>query len=246
MVQAGEHPPRAALEDRQPRDVLLNLRDDLRRRRPGPDHAHALAAQVVPVVPPRRVEHRPGEAVQTGHCGQLRLGEAAGGGHQHLRREGPAIGLHAPAARVLVPPRPCHLRAEPDQGLDPAVAGNVPEVVEDLGLRSEEAAPVRVQRERERVQVRRDVARTARVCVRPPRPAEPVVALEDHEVLVSSLAQPDRGADAAESRADDRDANVPEPALGTRLEHHARDRNPLGAGGRVSRATHLSGWVGAR
>ena len=88
--------------------------------------------------------------------------------------------------------------------------------------------------------MRRDVARTARVCVRPPRPAEPVVTLEDHEVLVSSLAQPDRGADAAESRADDRDANVPEPVLGTRLEHHARDRNPVGAGGRVSRATHSS------
>src|SRR3954454_1785901 len=127
MVQAGEHPSGAALEDRHLRGLLLNLRDDLRRRRPGPDHAHALADQVVSVVPPRRVEHRPGEAVETGYGRQLRLGEAAGGGYQHLRREVPATGLHAPAARVLVPPRPGYLRAEPDQRLDPAGARHVAE-----------------------------------------------------------------------------------------------------------------------
>ena len=76
---------------------------------------------------------------------------------------------------------------------------------------------------------------TDRIGLMPPeaRDHEPVVALENCEVLVSSLAQHDRGADAAESRADDRDANVPEPVLGTRLEHHTRDRNPVGAGGRA-------------
>src|SRR3954447_2479183 len=113
MVKAGEHPTGAALEDGQPRGVLLKLGDDLRRRRPCPDHAHALAVQAVPVVPPRRVEHRPGEAVETGRRGELRLGEAAGGGHQHLRREGPAIGLYAPAAPVLLPPPPPPPRAPP-------------------------------------------------------------------------------------------------------------------------------------
>jgi hypothetical protein len=42
------------------------------------------------------------------------------------------------------------------------------------------------------------------------------------------LGSSDRGADAAEARADDRDANAPKPVLDTWLEHHARDRYPVG------------------
>src|SRR5207247_8042881 len=78
----------------------------------------------------------------------------------------------------------------------------------DLRLAREGPAPAWVGRERERVQVRGDVAGAAGVGVVPPGAAEVVGALEHQEVVDAGLAEPDRGAEPAEAAADDRDAQV--------------------------------------
>ena len=62
------------------------------------------------------------------------------------------------------------------------------------------ARPVRVGRERERVQVRRHVARAAGIRVVVPRPADAGAALEHDVVLDALLAQADRQSDARRSR----------------------------------------------
>ena len=105
------------------------------------------------------------------------------------------------------------------------------EVGADLRLRRVGPAPVRVRGERERVEVRGDVAGAAGVGVRPPGAADVGVALEDHEVVDALLAQPDGEAEAGEPGADDRDVDCA----------HCRDdtrprRAPRASGRRSGRA----------
>ena len=88
-------------------------------------------------------------------------------------------------------------------GSIPKSRAHVLEVGEDLRLRRVTARPVVARGERERVQVRGDVAGGARVGVRAPDPADRVAALEHGQLLEPGLAQPDRRADAAEPGADD-------------------------------------------
>src|SRR5215813_5569576 len=80
--------------------------------------------------------------------------------------------------------------------------GDALQVVPDLWLPGEAVRPVRVRRERERVQVRRDVAGTPGVGVVPPRAAQTGRPLEDDEVGHARLPQPDPGAEPAETGAD--------------------------------------------
>src|SRR5204862_6100292 len=82
------------------------------------------------------------------------------------------------------------------------------QVVPDLVLAAERLRPIRVARERERVEPRRHVAATARIRVVAPGATEVVGALEQDEVLDPGLPQPDAQADAGESGPDDRDAVV--------------------------------------
>jgi hypothetical protein len=127
---------------------------------------------------------------------------------------GPPRRLHPPAVAAGVPPRAEHLGVVDDPVGDAAILGGALEVGEDLALGREEAAPVRVERERVRVQVRGHVARAVRVRVGPPGAAERRGALEDHVVVDARLAQADGGADAAEAGADDRDADLADRRLG--------------------------------
>src|SRR5205814_9616000 len=70
------------------------------------------------------------------------------------------------------------------------------------------AAPVRVEREGERVQVRGDVALAAGIAVEPPGAADVLPALEDREVVQARLLEADGHAQAGEARADDRDVDL--------------------------------------
>ena len=56
--------------------------------------------------------------------------------------------------------------------------------------------------------MRRDVAAAARIGVVAPGAADVAGALEEHEVLLALLPEPDRHPEARETGADDRDANV--------------------------------------
>jgi hypothetical protein len=84
-------------------------------------------------------------------------------------------------------------------------AGDVLEVGLDLGLRRVAARPPGVGRERELVEVRRDIAGGAGVGVVVPDAADALAALEDRDVLVARAAQQRDRADAAEAAADDGD-----------------------------------------
>jgi hypothetical protein len=118
----------------------------------------------------------------------------------------PALrGLHVPDALLLVPVGTRHLVIEADVRADAVAIGAVAQVVPDLGLRREEARPVRVRRERERVQVRRDVALAARVRVVAPRAADVGRALEDDEVVLAGLLELDGDAQAREPGAENGD-----------------------------------------
>src|SRR5215831_1872189 len=86
--------------------------------------------------------------------------------------------------------------------------GDVLQVAPDLRLPGETVRPVRVGRERERVQVRRDVAGTPGIGVVAPGAADRAGPFQDDEVGHPGGAQPDARADTAEAGADDGHAHV--------------------------------------
>ena len=76
---------------------------------------------------------------------------------------------------------------------------------QDLVAHRVRGLPVVLRRERERVEVGRDVALRARVAVRPPGPAHVGAAFEQDEVLDARLLEADRHPEPAEAGAHDRD-----------------------------------------
>ncbi len=170
-VGLGEHPWRGALEEREVLDVRLDRGDELDRARARADHGDAPPAQVVVVVPLRRVEDRALELVDARDLGDRRLVQRAGAPDDHTGADGGAVGEPERPAPAR-PLRGGDLGAVPDAGAQPVAVGDVLEVGADLGLRGELAAPVRVGREGERVEVRLHVAGAAGVGVVAPGAAE--------------------------------------------------------------------------
>ena len=207
-VAVRHHPRRRPLEDVQLLDLRLDLRDELDRRRPRSDHRHALARQLVLVVPARRVEDRPLEALESGQVRRVRIaqrplrGDHDIGGQLALRR------LDPPQLRVLVPVGGQQLAVEADVRHHAVALGAAAQVVEDLGLRRERARPVGVRGERERVEVRGHVAAAAGIGVVAPGAADLRGALEDGEVELPLLAQLDCHPEPREAGADDDDPMV--------------------------------------
>ncbi len=208
LVGPWDDPARRALVDVEVRGGALDVRDELHRGSARADDRDALAVQRVGVVPLGGVEHRPPEVLEAGDLGSRRLAQRPHRGDDRLGDDGTLRGLHPPALVRIDPGRRPHLGVEDDPLLHAVLARGAVQVLEDLRLGRVVARPLRVHREGERVQVRGDVARAARVRVRPPRAAEPARALEDDEVVDALLAQPDGGAEAAEAGADDRHAHL--------------------------------------
>ena len=166
------HPRRRALEDVQLLDVGRDRGDELDRRGAGADRRHPLAAQVEPMVPARRVERAALEALQA----RERRGSSA-------RPAGPV-----PETSTRARTAPCEVsitqRSSPSHAAPrtsqsrrtcrrtPKSSAHPLQVGADLGLAGVGARPVRVGRERERVQVRGHVARAAGIRVVVPRPAD--------------------------------------------------------------------------
>ena len=119
----------------------------------------------------------------------------------------PVVGEHMPAVLVVIPVRSVDVRVEPDVAAQPVLLGDAPEVIQDLRLWREQFAPGRLGLERERVQVRRDVAGAARIGVVPPGAAYVVGLLQDQEVDALAL-QRDAHAKTGEAGADDQRAGV--------------------------------------
>ena len=86
-VVLGQHPIRGALEKVQPPRSLGHLGYELHGARGAADHGDAVAGQVVRVIPTSRVEHRPGELVETSNVGHDEVVEHADGTDED-------VGLH--------------------------------------------------------------------------------------------------------------------------------------------------------
>ena len=152
---------------------------------------------------------------------------------------GPALVSQLPLRALLIPLRACDLGAGPG-ALEHAVAtGDVLDVLLDLGLRRVAARPARVRFEGELVQMRRHVARRARVGVVGPHAAHPLAALEHGHVVVAGANEQHRRADAAEAASDDRD-RAP-PAAGG----HRPRAAPVGARLRVAGGAHARSLTGS-
>jgi len=160
------------------------------------------------VVPARRVEHRPFKLAEARDGRDRRLGQGAVTEREHVGGEAAPRRGDAPPPLALIPQRVDHLMAEAEVRQETEAHGAAAQVVPDLGLGREGAAPVGVGREGERVQVGRHVAGGARVRVVAPRPADVVGALEHDEVVDPALFQPDRQSQTRKTRADDGHAHV--------------------------------------
>jgi len=148
------------------------------------------------------VPPRPGEAVAPRDVGQGRPvelpdGRDHGGG---LERAAVVEG-EVPYRAALVELGGGDARAEAEVGAEPALLGHFVQVGEDL-LPGREAAAPAARPERERVQVRRDVAGQARVGVVTPGPPEIAGPVEDEEVIDACLPERRGHADPPEPGAD--------------------------------------------
>ena len=130
--------------------------------------------------------------------------QLAAGGDQDVGLDLVAAGnLQPPAARLLVEGGTFDVAAETGLVEHAEAARDALEVGLDLVAWREASRPIGVGSERQRVQMRRDVAGGARIGVGAPDPAEPVAALEDHEVVDAAARELDGGGDATEAPSDD-------------------------------------------
>jgi hypothetical protein len=154
------------------------------------------------------VERRPVEGVEAGNVGNDRIAERTGGDDQHGRDECAVRRRHVPALRPVIPRRAGDLVMEAEVRPHAELGRTALQVIPDLRLAREGVAPVRVQREGERVEMGVDVAGAAGVAVVAPGAADGIGALEHHEIVHALLTQADGEAEAAEPAPDDHDANL--------------------------------------
>src|SRR5918995_607488 len=171
-----------------PGERRLALQEALVARDPG----HERLAQ--------RVDHRARERLERGHS-PVEPAQARPDGVVEVR--------DYPGRRALEevpvghPRRAEQLAVEARVPEDVEAPGAAAQVVQDLVAHGIRAVPV-VPRERERIEIRRDVALAARVAVRPPGAADVRAAFEHDEILDALLLEADRHPEAAEAGADDR------------------------------------------
>ncbi|MNQ45450.1 hypothetical protein D3C85_592330 [compost metagenome] len=192
-VGLGHDPGGGALVEVELGDLLLDLRDELDAGGTGADHRHALAGEVVVVVPLLGVETRSLEVLQAVQCRDRRGGQGAHAGYHELRRVAVAGGvLDLPQLVHIVPGQAGDLGVEQGLVLQPVLLPAAFQVALDLALLGEHARPVRVGLEGEGVEVRLHVAAAARVVVHPPGAADAGLLLEQEEVVLALLLQADR------------------------------------------------------
>jgi hypothetical protein len=129
--------------------------------------------------------------------------------HERACGDRAAGGVELPALAGLVPVGLAEVAAEAHVGEQALALRDLFDVGLDLGLRREGGAPLRVEREREGVEVARHVTCATRVGVVAPGAPDALVALEDYEVGVPSTLQPTGHRQAGEAAADHGDLGLP-------------------------------------
>jgi hypothetical protein len=170
-------------------------------------------AHLEAVIPLRRMERAARKAIESWNRRHARLAQRPGRHHEHLRGQRTGGGVDPPAARVRVPRGASHLVVKTEVRNEIEVSRAALQVAPDLGLPREPPGPARFGREGERVEVRLDVARAAGIGVVAPGAADLARALEQDEVVFAVALQANRGAEAAEAGADDRNARVARRSL---------------------------------
>ena len=187
---------------------------------PGADDGHRLVVELghrfggpaarVPVVPPGGVERPAGEGVHALDDGELE--QVQDPGRQHVvpgAEPVPPVGLHHPAAVVLVPGRRLDTGVEQRLAGEVVLLGDGLEVGEDLA-----AGRVPVPRhvaellQHRQVDVGLDVAHDPRVAVPVPGPADAAGLVDDADALDPDLTQAGRGDDAGDAATDDDDVGI--------------------------------------
>ena len=164
------------------------------------DHRDPLAREVYRVVPPRGVKAGAGKTVQPGDRRPDGIDQRTVPRHEHARGEFALARRDAPSAVRGIPHRLLELVAKQRVFVEAEVVGGVAQVLEDLLLLAVAARPVGVGRERQRVHVAANVARSARVGVVTPHPAHVIAALDSHEIADAAARQPRGHRDPGEPR----------------------------------------------
>jgi hypothetical protein len=209
-VGLRDDPGRCALEDGECGDPVDDGGYELDGAGTGADDRDPFARQVHVVAPGRRVEDGSAEGL---HAGQVGLDGMVQRSHRGDQEPGAMTfagrGGHLPAALRLDPAGAGDLAAEPHTLDESAAPGHVTEVVQDLRLAGEQAAPVGVLVEGVRVQRGRDVTSAPGIGVVAPGPAQVVRGLQDQTGADARLPQHGRDTEPAETGAHDHDVDVP-------------------------------------
>ena len=115
-----------------------------------------------------------------------------------------ALERDRPDTCLLVPLDARDVAPKPNLRLEAELFHHRSDVAEDLRAGRVGVRPVRVRGETVRVQTGRNVARSSRIRVVAPRPADLRAAFENDEVLDTVLLQPNRRSDSCETSTDDR------------------------------------------
>src|ERR1700733_11048685 len=138
------------------------------------------------------MHHSSGEWFLLDEVGKQWSGEQADGGNHDvemlLRTVG---GGQTPQLSVVIPTRRTDFGAQFQVWPQTVLVSATLEIGQDLGLSRPQPRPIRVEVEREGVQVRLDVARQSRIRVDSPRSAHVVFPVEDGEVVKPCSGQQD-------------------------------------------------------
>jgi hypothetical protein len=216
LVALRHDPVRGALEEMQHAGALREFGHELDRARRDPDHADALAGEVVVPVPARGMEPRALEVFDARNLRPHEFVEHALGADDGIGFQHHSIGGgHAPQPFVVLPRGRFHRGVQADVGAQAVLVRTVIEIREDLGLAGERTRPVELRFERERVEMRLHVALGAGVCVVVPGATDAARLFQHDEIVDARFLQLDGRADCTTTGANDDDSM----SLDVRVDH---------------------------
>ena len=152
------------------------------------------------------MERRTGKPLEAVQLGIPRHVQRAHSRHQHASIDLLTVPRdRVPQTGFLVPARFPQRRSQPHFLRDTVPFGGCPQIVEDFCLLRIHAAPLGISIERERVEMRRDVAGAAGIPVVPPGPADLLAFFENQERVDTGFTKLDRHAESRKTGADDQD-----------------------------------------